>query len=209
MQRKDRQETQQADRPDQPQGSRAPHHGVDSHELNGESINSEQAPQAPPAAPECIFIDKEVAELRMVSGLEWDELGRIFGVSAQRVLFWVSGQRINATTAQLVTQVLDVAWHADRGTALSTRDALHDASKGTSPFELLVERRFDDARETLGPAQQARYPIFNESTEETESVLPEPIPPHILANALEDSIHKEVGRTRVVQSVRKKRRGDT
>ena len=49
-----------------------------------------------------------VRRLREQSGLTWDQLGRLFGVSRRAVHLWASGGRLNATNFELLGHLLTV-----------------------------------------------------------------------------------------------------
>ena len=58
---------------------------------------------------------KAVSELRRISGLTWEQLAGLFGVSRRAVHFWASGKPLNATNHQRLMRVLDVVRGADVG----------------------------------------------------------------------------------------------
>ena len=80
---------------------------------------------------------RAVSELRRISGLTWEQLGQLFGVSRRSVHFWASGRAMNAANEQHLLKVLDIVRQADRGDARSNRAALLTVSAGHAPFEPL------------------------------------------------------------------------
>lgn len=60
--------------------------------------------------------DQEVRWLHQQSGLTWDQLGRVFGVSRRAVHMWANGGRLNAGNAEVLAQLASVV------RALPTRD---------------------------------------------------------------------------------------
>ncbi len=91
-----------------------------------------------------------ISELRRRSGLTWKQLGQLFNVSRRSVHYWASGKPLSASNEQRLMRVQEVVRTADRGCARRTRMVLLNASEGTSPFEMLADQRFDEARDALG-----------------------------------------------------------
>lgn len=151
---------------------------------------------------------KAISELRRISGLTWEQLGQLFEVSRRSVHFWASGKPLNTGNEERLLRVLDVVRHADRGSARSTRASLLDASEGTTPFDMLVAQRFDDARTAVGRggARSARA-LAKISTE--ARAARKPLPPEELFDAKSERVHREPGGARPARTVRNKRRGST
>lgn len=149
---------------------------------------------------------KAVSELRRISGLTWEQLAGLFGVSRRSVHFWASGKPLNATNHERLMRVLDVVRHADRGTARSTRAALLDAHEGTTPFEMLADQRFPEARLALGPGRTRLVPALTPLSEAARTAR-KPLPPDELYDAKSDRVHQEPGRGRAARTARGQRRG--
>jgi len=93
---------------------------------------------------------RAISELRRVSGLTWEELGHLFGVSRRSVHFWVSGRAMKADHERRLFRILDVVRNADRGDARSNRAALCATSRGKSTRDLLAEEAYREAEARLG-----------------------------------------------------------
>ena len=147
------------------------------------------------------FTSDAIAELRRTSGLTWDQLGRLFGVSRRSVHFWASGKPMNAANEQHLLQVLDVVRRADRGDARSNRAVLFEVSENGTPFDLLASKRFDEAGALLGRGPGRRRltlrPLDAKAAAERA-----PLPPEALIDAMNDRIHRDVGRVRLARTVR-------
>jgi DNA-binding transcriptional regulator YiaG len=98
-----------------------------------------------------------ISEIRRISGLTWEQLGQLFGVSRRSVHFWASGKPLSSANEARLMQVLDIVREANRGYARNTRAALFQATDSIMPFDLLVSERFEEARELLG--KQASHEI--------------------------------------------------
>lgn len=149
---------------------------------------------------------KAVSELRRISGLTWEQLAGLFGVSRRSVHFWASGKPLNATNHERLMRVLDVVRHADRGTARSTRAALLDAREGTTAFEMLADQRFWEARTALGRGRTRLVPTLTALSEAAQTAR-KPLPPDELHDAKSDRVHQEPGRGRAARTARGPRHG--
>ena len=151
---------------------------------------------------------KAISELRRISGLTWEQLGQLFEVSRRSVHFWASGKLLNAGNEECLMRVLDVVRGADRGSARRTRAALFDTSAGTTPFDMLVAQRFDDARAALGRGQGRSAPKLAELSPSAKAARA-PLPLEQLVDAKSERVHREPGRARAARTVRNKRRGSS
>lgn len=149
-----------------------------------------------------------ISELRRISGLTWEQLGRLFGVSRRSVHFWASGRPLNAENEARLLQVLDIVRAGDRGDARSTRSALLDARDGTTSFDLLAAEQFDEARAQLGIGAGRRRPVLGELSAEAKAARA-PLRPEELIEARHDRVHRDPGRARAARTVRNSRRGTT
>ena len=92
---------------------------------------------------------KAVNEAHDDSGLTWEQLARVFGVSRRAVHMWATGGRMNATNAEILMRFVDYLdqMHGgpdERRTALLTIG--RDGSSALDRFRMMyknVDRRFD------------------------------------------------------------------
>lgn len=148
---------------------------------------------------------KAVSELRRISGLTWEQLAGLFGVSRRSVHFWASGKPLNATNHERLMRVLDVVRDAYRGTAPRTRTALLDAREGTTAFEMLATQRFREARVALGRGRSRLVPVLTQLSAAAQTAR-KPLPPEELYDAKGDRVHQEPGRARAARTARGQRR---
>lgn len=144
---------------------------------------------------------RAISELRRISGLTWEQLGELFGVSRRSVHFWASGKPMNAANEERLLHVLAIMRKADRGDARLMRMALFDASSGIRPFDLLVAQRFDEASAMLGDGAGRRTMPRVELSSAAEKAR-KPLPPEELAGAMHDRVHQDTGRGRAAQTVK-------
>lgn len=149
---------------------------------------------------------RAVSELRRISGLTWQQLGHLLGVSRRSVHYWASGKPVNTENRERIIQVLNIVRAADRGSARSTRAVLLDAGEGTTPLEMLATQRFDDARLALGQGRARPLPALAGLSAEAKDAR-KPLPPEELYDAKSERVHREPGRARAARAVRNTRRG--
>ncbi len=159
-------------------------------------------------ATEADVTSRAVSELRRISGLTWEQLGQLFGVSRRSVHFWASGRPMNAANEQHLRKVLDIVRQADRGDARSNRAALLTVSAGNAPFDLLMSQAFDKASVRLGRRQQGRRVDLGELDAHARAERTPP-PPGNLIDAMNDQVHRDVGSGRAAGTVRNMRREST
>lgn len=147
---------------------------------------------------------RAIAELRRISGLTWEQLGQLFEVSRRSVHFWASGKPLNAANEERLLRVLDVVRYARRGDSRRTRAALFDASQGTTPFDMLVSQRFEEAGALLGRGADVAPPRLPALSTEAQAAR-QPLPPDELHDAQHDRVHRGSGHGRAARSMRTKR----
>lgn len=76
--------------------------------------------------------DTLVREIKEISGLTWDELGRMFGVSTRAVHHWAQGGRPNSFNDRRIRRIHSIVRATDKGEASATRNALMGLSGGQS-----------------------------------------------------------------------------
>ena len=99
---------------------------------------------------------RKVFEIRRLSGLTWDQMARVFGVSQRTAHFWASGKPLTAANEERVSRLLGMLRRIDRGSAAKNRAALMEpGAGGVIPFDLLLDGRLGDAETALGVGQGA------------------------------------------------------
>ena len=133
--------------------------------------------------------------IRRLSGLTWEQIARIFGVTRRAVHFWASGKPLNDENEARVETVLSLLKRIDRGSADLNRKALIQVgSANSTTLDLLAEDKFDEAeaRLGLGIVREAK-PQY--SPEELASRRPPK--PEDLVDAIQEPIETvELGKSR-------------
>lgn len=94
---------------------------------------------------------RTIAEVRRLSGLTWDQISRIFGVTRRAVHFWASGQALSSDNEERLERTVGVLRMVDRGSSSANRNALLTTSAdGKIPFQLLIEQKYDEVVAILG-----------------------------------------------------------
>lgn len=82
-----------------------------------------------------------VKSLRVESGLTWDQLGRLFGVSRRAMHLWASGGRMNAAHAEALSAILEVVRNLPGSGTIDPREALlRPGAGGHSVYDELRDR---------------------------------------------------------------------
>jgi DNA-binding transcriptional regulator YiaG len=145
---------------------------------------------------------KAINELRKTSGLTWDQLSQLFKVSRRSLHFWASGQPLSSNNEEKLNRLLGVIRYIDRGSAsLNRKLLLSPNSDGKLPLEQLIVGEYDQVKENLGRANPLKRPQLKPLSKE-DSELRKPLPPEVLIDALQDSIHHDVGHSRPAKTLR-------
>lgn len=151
---------------------------------------------------------RAVSELRRISGLTWEQLGELFGVSRRSVHFWASGQPLNAANEARLLHVLDIVRAGDRGSAAETRAALVAREGEKSVFDLLAAGQLDEARALLGNGPGRRRLVRHELSPEAKAARA-PLRVEELIEARHEPVHRDPGGARAARTVRMIRRDTT
>ena len=131
-------------------------------------------------------------ELRRCSGLTWEKLSQLFGVSQRSLHSWASGKPLNMSNEEHLRRLLAAIRLADRGWADLNRKMLLCDCDGVIPLDLLVQKRYDEFIELVGKGpgrpEIKLKPLSKEAREARK-----PFPGGLMVGALEDRVHKEVG----------------
>jgi len=158
-------------------------------------------------APPATSADAAIGEVRRLSGLTWEQLAELLGVSRRTLHFWASGKPMNAPNEERLHQLLGLLRAMDLGAADYNRAALlvPDAA-GMRPFDMVAADEFEAARRVLGLGDTRRLTLRPLSDE--ARAARRPASPADLVGVLQDPVHVEPGRGRAAKSVRVRRGGE-
>ena len=143
-----------------------------------------------------------VNELRKLSGLTWEQFATLFNVSRRSVHFWASGEPLSSANEEKLNRTLDAVEYISSGSASSNRSLLMSiADDGKSYLELLAAGEFDRVKIILGAGNAPKQPTLGRLSQAAEMTRM-PQKPADLVDAIQDSIHREVGKSRAAKSVR-------
>ena len=142
-----------------------------------------------------------ILEIRRRSGLTWQELSDLFGVSRRSVHHWASGKVVSANHDRFIRQVLVTIRNVDHGAAALTRDfLLTPDADGVTAIDLLSASQSNEvmtrARDVSPIIANRRMPLSHAAQEARR-----PPPPAFLLGAIEDRPVVS-GKTRVARAVR-------
>jgi DNA-binding transcriptional regulator YiaG len=155
------------------------------------------------SVPASVATQKSINELRRLSGLTWEQLTRLFGVSRRSLHFWASGQPLSRAKEEQLNRLLGAIQFIDRGNASSNRTLLFkETDDGHLPFDLLRAGQYREFKQSVGPGKARRKPSLGPLSQKAQASR---LPPKAedLVDALQDPIHKEIGRSRPAKTTRK------
>jgi hypothetical protein len=167
-----------------------------------------QKPTTPIVAPDSPSktARQAVSQLRMLSGLDWDRLANLFGISTVDAHSWASGEPLSPADAEKLDRILDVVQYISRGNPNSNRNLLmSNADDGRSYLDILAVGEYDLVKQILGAGNAPPKPKLGNLSEESE-ISRRPPNPADLINAFPDPIHQEVGESRAAKSVRSRQK---
>jgi len=89
---------------------------------------------------------RAVHQIRLISGLTWQELSKLFGVSRRSIHNWANGEPLKTDHAQFVIDALRAIMILRRPSAAETRLVLLTyLPSGTRPLDLLAAKKWADA----------------------------------------------------------------
>jgi DNA-binding transcriptional regulator YiaG len=157
-----------------------------------------------PAAPPVRLSQQAVNELRKLSGLTWEQLAHLFDVSRRSVHFWASGQPLAVAHEEKLNRILDAVQYISLGSASLNRSLLMGLGKdGRSYLELLAAGEYAQVKRLLGVGTAHPKPQLAPL-----AAARIPANPADLVDALQDPIHREVGKSRLAKSVRSRKHRD-
>jgi transcriptional regulator with XRE-family HTH domain len=165
------------------------------------------APTSPtlPATPSVSLTQQAVNELRKLSGLTWEQLANLFDVSRRSVHFWASGQPLAVAHEEKLNRILDAVQYISLGSASLNRSLLMGLGKdGRSYLELLAAGEYAEVKRLLGVGNARAKPQLAPLAAAARI----PANPADLVDALQDPIHREVGKSRLAKSVRSRKHRD-
>lgn len=150
---------------------------------------------------------KVIHELRRVSGLSWEALAEIFGVSRRSLHFWASGKRLSDENEKHLRHVINVVEFIDRGTARKNRALLLTPDdSGVTGLNLLTKKDYEIFKERFGRGQgRQERPKPNLRTPEALAALPIRLPQDLVSGSNE-RLHEEKGRSRGLRAARFKKK---
>lgn len=88
-----------------------------------------------------------VREIHRLSGLSWERIAGLFGVTVRSIHNWARDRGMSKASQVLVYRILAAVRRLDRGSQRENRRLLLEVGPqgGESRFEMLKDRRFDDA----------------------------------------------------------------
>ncbi len=146
-------------------------------------------------------------ELRKLSGLTWEQLAKLFNVSRRSLHFWASGQPLSRFNEENLNRLLGTIRYINRGSASLNRNLLLSPGQdGRLLFDLLIAGEHEEVKRILGPGNAPQKPQLVPLSEDASMSRRPPLPED-LVDALQEPIHREVGRSRPARAARSRKHG--
>ncbi|MFF1606170.1 helix-turn-helix domain-containing protein [Amycolatopsis sp. NPDC058278] len=106
------------------------------------------------------------------SGLTWDEIARLVGVSRRTVHNWIQGARVSSANARTLSRVCTTLEREDKGDPASTRaHLLAPRLGGMSPYERMLARRLDNEPKHVDDFNPSQRVSMRESPPDVHGAL--------------------------------------
>lgn len=132
---------------------------------------------------------RRIAEIKRLSGLTWEELAAVLGVSRRTLHLWVNGRPISAPNEVRLTRLFAAVRSIYRDTSAATRSAIMTPAgpENRIPLDLLTSGSFDDfiALVGLGRGQNLRPSLPLSASARAART---PVPPVDLLGAQQNSL---------------------
>jgi transcriptional regulator with XRE-family HTH domain len=148
---------------------------------------------------------KSLSELRILSGLTWDQLAKLFNVSRRSLHFWASGQPLSRFNEEQLNRLLGAIQYIDRGSANLNRSLLlKPDNNGNLLFDLLVAGKYEEFKQIIGSGNAPQKPQLGSLSEDVYAagMLQNPAD---LVEALQEPVHREVGQSRPARAARSRK----
>jgi DNA-binding transcriptional regulator YiaG len=147
-----------------------------------------------------------IGELRRRTGLTWDQLTRLFGVSRRSLHFWASGKPMTSTNEEHLQRVLSVVREIDRGDAAANRAELLTAREGgVVPFDMLANGDYERVVALVGIGLPIRRIVSPPLSEDAVRARTLPSPDAFVGD-VEDRVRVKPGRLLASRPLVKPRR---
>lgn len=143
-----------------------------------------------------------IGELRVVSGLTWELLAKVCGVSRRAVHLWASGRPMSVDRQEHVARVLEAVRLLDTGSPGGTRSLLLSSAPGGGLLiDALAAGRLESALSGCIPKQIRERPHPRGLGPGARQAR-RPRPPAELVDAAQDTAHAEPAEVRRARSSR-------
>lgn len=146
-----------------------------------------------------------VWEVRRLTGLTWEKIADLFGVSRRTIHFWTSGKQMSSEKELHMLRLLDALKPISSDDPGSMSLALLDDASGKPPLLLLAEGNYEEAARLAAESIRRHADLIRTSTTATGDVYRPP--PESLMGTMNDQVHRDIGTGRPGRTVRNWRRG--
>jgi DNA-binding transcriptional regulator YiaG len=125
-----------------PRPSQSATHGGIAPRTQRAALKAQEQPASDEEDAPLPELAKSVRSLRQRSGLTWDELARIFGVTRRTLYNWSIGGQVSAANARAIADVIGSLHEIDAGDPRVTRSRLlAPTENGATLYAMLIQQR--------------------------------------------------------------------
>ena len=146
-----------------------------------------------------------ILEIRLRSGLTWEQLSTLFNVLRRTIQHWANGGPLSSQHEKNVLNTLEVIRHLDNGIQADTRSRLLSMDDGESIFNLLAKRKYADVNRLVLGTTSDSASRNRVSLSRDEWNCRRPPRPELLLSALQDRPEISPNRARAVRPMRRSR----
>ncbi len=145
-----------------------------------------------------------ISELRVLSGLTWELLAKVCGVSRRAVHLWASGRPMSVDRQEHVARVLEMVRLLEVGSPAGTRSLLLSPAPGGGLLvDALAEGRFESVVSARIP-EQIRERAHPRGLSPGVRQARRPRPPAEFVDAVQDTVHAKPVEARRARSSRRR-----
>lgn len=117
------------------------------------------------SGPVAIGAKESILEIKRLSGLTWEELGKVFGVTRRSVHNWARGDAVTASHDAMIQAVLEKIRRIDQGSAMSTASRLRSLNGEAPLYSLLTSLPLSELeKSTREMSSTHRDPVVDSAT---------------------------------------------
>jgi transcriptional regulator with XRE-family HTH domain len=122
--------------------------------------------------PESVNFSHAIQHAHDTSGLTWDEIAQLVGVSRRTIHNWLHGSKVTASNAKTLARVCSALERESKGDPIATRaHLLAPRLNGMSPYARALARHLDNEKKYIDYFNPSQRVSVRESPEDVHGTL--------------------------------------